>query len=60
MFVRIEYKGKTRLINPYKLINKKNIWYLQATENSRLKSFSLKPDSWFDIQKTTFTPEEMS
>lgn len=55
---QIVYKGKTRLINPYKLINKKNIWYLQATENSRLKSFSLSQISWFDIQKTTFTPEE--
>ena len=25
---QIVYKGKTRLINPYKLINQKNIWYL--------------------------------
>ena len=48
------YKGKTRLINPYKLINKKNIWYLQATENGRLKSFALSQISWFDIQKNTF------
>ena len=55
---QIVYKGKTRLINPYKLINKKNIWYLQATENSRLKSFSLSQIRWFDIQKTLFTPEE--
>ena len=55
---QIVYKGKTRLINPYKLINNKNIWYLQATENSRLKSFSLSQISWFDIQQKTFTPEE--
>ncbi|NIF37887.1 WYL domain-containing protein [Enterobacter sp. Tr-810] len=55
---QIVYKGKTRLINPYKLINKKNIWYLQATENSRLKSFSLSQISWFDIHSATFTPEE--
>ncbi|HDR2893784.1 TPA: WYL domain-containing protein, partial [Enterobacter asburiae] len=55
---QIVYKGKTRQINPYKLINKKNIWYLQATENSRLKSFSLSQISWFDIQGATFTPEE--
>ena len=54
---QIVYKGKTRLINPYKLINKKNIWYLQATESSRLKSFSLSQISWFDIQSTTFTPD---
>ncbi|HBB9955801.1 WYL domain-containing protein [Enterobacter cloacae] len=55
---QIVYKGKTRLINPYKLINKKNIWYLQATENSRLKSFSLSQIRWLDIQKRTFTPDE--
>ena len=55
---QIVYKGKTRQINPYKLINNKNIWYLQATENSRLKSFSLSQISWFDIQQKTFTPEE--
>ncbi|MFP9432165.1 helix-turn-helix transcriptional regulator [Enterobacter sp. LM3] len=55
---QIVYKGKTRLINPYKLINQKNIWYLQATENSRLKSFSLSQISWLDIQKSTFMPEE--
>ncbi|WP_324723043.1 helix-turn-helix transcriptional regulator [Lelliottia sp. JS-SCA-14] len=51
------YKDKTRLINPYKLINKKNIWYLQATENGRLKSFSLSQINWLDIQKETFTPD---
>ncbi|MCG3100086.1 WYL domain-containing protein [Enterobacter sp. DRP3] len=55
---QIVYKSKTRLINPYKLINKKNIWYLLATENGRLKSFSLSQISWFDIQTTTFIPEE--
>lgn len=54
---QIVYKGKTRLINPYKLINKKNIWYLQATENSRIKSFSLSQISWLDILNDTFTPD---
>ncbi|MCG5043884.1 WYL domain-containing protein [Enterobacteriaceae bacterium 155047] len=54
---QIVYKNKTRLINPYKLINKKNIWYLQATENGRLKSFSLSQIHWFDIQNKTFIPD---
>lgn len=54
---QIVYKDKTRLVNPYKLINKKNIWYLQATENGRLKSFSLSQISWLDIQKETFSPD---
>ncbi|HAV2234841.1 TPA: WYL domain-containing protein, partial [Enterobacter cloacae] len=30
----------------------------QATENSRLKSFSLSQIRWLDIQKRTFTPDE--
>ncbi len=54
---QILYKGKTRKVNPYKVINKKNIWYLQATENGRLKSFSLSLIQWLDIRSETFTPD---
>jgi len=53
----ILYKGKSRQINPYKVINKKNIWYLQATEEKRLKSFSLSLVQWLDIRSETFTPD---
>ncbi len=53
----ILYKGKSRQINPYKVINKKNIWYLQATEEKRLKSFSLSLIQWLDIRSETFTPD---
>ncbi len=53
----ILYKGKSRQINPYKVINKKNIWYLQATEEQRLKSFSLSLVQWLDIRSETFTPD---
>ena len=52
---QILYKGKSRQINPYKVINKKNIWYLQATEEKRLKSFSLSLVQWLDIRSETFT-----
>lgn len=55
---QIVYKNKSRLINPYKLININNIGYLHATEGGRLKSFSLHQISWLDIQKTTFIPED--
>ncbi len=55
---RIVYKDKSRSVNPYKLINKKNIWYLQATETGRLKSFSLSLIKWLDIENATFIPEE--
>lgn len=54
---QILYKGKSRRVNPYKLINKKNIWYLQATEERRLKSFSLSLIQWLDIRSETFTPD---
>lgn len=54
---QILYKGKSRQINPYKVINKKNIWYLQATEEKRLKSFSLSLIQWLDIRSETFTPD---
>ncbi|URO01426.1 WYL domain-containing protein [Leclercia adecarboxylata] len=54
---QILYKGKTRQVNPYKVINKKNIWYLQATEDGRLKSFSLSLIQWLDIFSDTFTPD---
>lgn len=50
----ILYKNKTRIINPYKLVNKKNIWYLQATESNKLKSFSLSKIHWLDIKKEHF------
>ena len=54
---QILYKGKSRQVNPYKVINKKNIWYLQATEGGRLKSFSLSLIQWLDIRSETFTPD---
>ncbi|MEB6379751.1 WYL domain-containing protein [Leclercia adecarboxylata] len=54
---QILYKGKSRQVNPYKVINKKNIWYLQATEDGRLKSFSLSLIQWLDIRSETFTPD---
>lgn len=38
---RFEYKGKVRRVQPYRLIHKQGIWYLVATEDQRLKSFSV-------------------
>lgn len=54
---QILYKDKSRLINPYKLINKNNICYLQATDNNKLKSFSLGLIQWLDIRSEKFTPD---
>lgn len=50
----ILYKDKTRIVHPYKLVNQKNIWYLQATEDGKLKSFSLSKIRWLDIRKEHF------
>lgn len=51
----LTYKDKSRIIHPYQLLNKKNIWYLQATENGKLKSFALSQISWFESKPQTFT-----
>jgi predicted DNA-binding transcriptional regulator YafY len=50
----LTYKGKSRIVHPYQLLNKKSIWYLQATESGKLKSFSLSQISWFESKKQTF------
>ncbi len=55
---QLTYKGKNRTIHPYQLLNKKNIWYLQATENSKLKSFALSQISWFESKPQTFSANE--
>ena len=34
-----EYKDKSRIVNPYELINNDGIWYLLADEDDRLKTF---------------------
>lgn len=54
----LTYKGKDRTVHPYKLLNKKNIWYLQATESGKLKSFSLSQISWFESKQQTFSADE--
>lgn len=38
---RLVYTDKPRLVEPYRLIHNKGIWYLAATEAGRLKSFAL-------------------
>lgn len=48
---QIAYAGKTRIVHPYKLTNQRSIWYLLATEENKLKSFSLAKIKWLDIKK---------
>mgnify|MGYP002641313579 CR=1 FL=1 len=40
--IEFEYKEKNRVVNPYKLINSKGIWYLAGVDNEILKTFSFK------------------
>lgn len=54
---QIVYKNKSRIIHPYKLTNQRNIWYLQATENGKLKSFALSKIHWLDTKKERFTAD---
>ena len=40
--IEFDYKDKHRIVEPYKMINSKGIWYLAAIEDKILKTFSLK------------------
>ncbi|MEQ5030028.1 WYL domain-containing protein [Morganella morganii] len=51
---QVFYKGKNRILNPYKLVCHNTIWYLKATENDKLKSFSLNRIEWLDVSKESF------
>lgn len=53
----ILYKSKNRTIYPYKLICHNTIWYLNAIEEGKLKSFSLNRIEWLDVSKKTFLPD---
>lgn len=55
---QIAYAGKTRIVHPYKLTNQRSIWYLLATEENKLKSFSLAKIKWLDIKKEKFAKSD--
>jgi predicted DNA-binding transcriptional regulator YafY len=50
----LTYTGKSRRIEPYRLVHNKGIWYLAATESSKLKSFALGRITDLRIQDQTF------
>lgn len=39
--VSFEYKDKKRVVEPYKLLNNKGIWYLAGVDDGKLKTFTL-------------------
>ncbi|MEJ2793871.1 WYL domain-containing protein [Iodobacter sp. LRB] len=54
----LQYAGKARTLAPYRLVNSKGIWYLAASENQQLKTFTLSKISQLHISTETFTPQK--
>lgn len=51
------YSNKPRVLKPYRLINSNGIWYLAATENQQLKSFSFSRISHLKVTEHNFVPQ---
>lgn len=49
--ISFTYNDKSRLVKPYKLLNTKGIWYLIATQDDEIKTFSFKKIT--NLEKTT-------
>jgi predicted DNA-binding transcriptional regulator YafY len=52
----LTYADKRRTLEPYRLVNNKGIWYLAATDEGRLKSFSLSRISLLVVSDDSFGP----
>jgi predicted DNA-binding transcriptional regulator YafY len=52
----LTYADKRRTLEPYRLVNNKGIWYLVATDEGRLKSFSLSRISQLQVSDDAFEP----
>lgn len=52
----LTYADKRRTLEPYRLVNNKGIWYLAATDEGRLKSFSLSRISQLVTSGGSFEP----
>jgi predicted DNA-binding transcriptional regulator YafY len=52
----LTYADKRRTLEPYRLVNNKGIWYLAATDEGRLKSFSLGRISQLVVGGDSFEP----
>jgi predicted DNA-binding transcriptional regulator YafY len=54
---QLSYSSKPRVLEPYRLINNKGIWYLAATENQQLKAFSFSRISLLTVSEQSFVPK---
>ena len=48
------YNDKSRVVNPYKLINTNGIWYLSATENNTIKTYTFSKIKSLKISRDKF------
>ncbi len=48
------YNDKSRVVNPYKLINTNGIWYLSATENNTIKTYTFSKIKSIKISNDKF------
>jgi len=55
--IRFIYKEKKRELNPYKLLNNNDIWYLVGDENDQLKTFSFTKIQELTSIEKEFTPK---
>lgn len=54
--IACNYKGKPRLLLPYKLVNKNAIWYLVADEDGVLKNFAFSKITDMKALENSFAP----
>jgi len=54
---QLDYTGKQRCIEPYRLVHNKGIWYLAASEDGRLKSFAFARIEALRVTEQTFVPD---
>ncbi|MFU0883374.1 helix-turn-helix transcriptional regulator [Kluyvera cryocrescens] len=52
------YKEKARVVEPYRMVNVKNVWYLAAMEQENLKGFLLSGIDWLELCDETFEWED--
>lgn len=57
LLVKLTYSNKNRIIEPYKLINNKGVWYIAAVDEGKLKSFAITKISNLHVTQDIFTPK---
>lgn len=56
--ISFTYNDKERTVKPYKLLNTKGIWYIIATQDDEIKTFSFKKITKLEKSSQTFKVEQ--